>query len=813
MSRDNENHSTGIIMKEVKQAWSSLLSSRISVPSGTSTATANPPATANNGSISGNNNSRATWYDAPIPEIIHGRTFHQEDMDTSDRKLRKPEGVSRNGENSGKELKSSPPKRRLSKDSGIETIASLRRTFLDEFRKSNVVDEHDQIIEPEKQREKDSFPRIESLSRSGMTNDANLNDEVLYQNNVEAALNSLSKICTKELDISAKSSVSRNPVDPDDDSMEQDDERLDHGSNGSIGVERRRRSRRKSSSGSSSRRHSSSVELTARSTVKTDEDGVPRISFSFLRNEESAKPFVRDIPLDDDNEVEMSLEVSEQLVREELYDLPKRGSTKRVVDEDEPEIKAKVGGGHVGSTENEGKAELPPRRLVGCGGNSDVEISQNVELYDFPKNARPDLPAKGPRIITKANVVSEHRIFIKSTGSRCAEDIDNLEDRLYETPMDASDFSCGVSKSSEIDQDIGAEPSAEGSHRARDQNKISCGSLRSGRSVGRIQVLDADRAKDIQAYYSDPECQESSGSIDNLESEEGIKNRKRHQRRLGKAWGKMRNWLREEKSRLGEVVTRHAKLQAVGMHRSGKSENGLSSLTSRTGSYDLTEARTRELGSVTRVEEFGLSSVSEEGNASDSERPDWSMDELNVDGNDGCALEIDHNDDGHGEEKEKHRKRNHLTYSSNDPPDGDLAPARLGHTLSSDNVHRGMGMKLTPVSFSVDKLYSDEVNADATNGIAARRDSERTTATATTTTTSRDHVGKGGLIKRRMLGSIRGLMASTHLLQQQQHQHQHDSEEVAKLDHNSHAIYAIMCVRDFLFTRYHLRIYKYILSP
>jgi len=44
--------------------------------------------------------------------------------------------------------------------------------------------------------------------------------------------------------------------------------------------------------------------------------------------------------------------------------------------------------------------------------------------------------------------------------------------------------------------------------------------------------------------------------------------------------------------------------------------------------------------------------------------------------------------------------------------------------------------------------------------------------TSSDTEASRDQGGKSGLIKRRMLGSIRGLMASTHLLQT------YDSDEV-----------------------------------
>ncbi|XP_043289185.1 uncharacterized protein Nost [Venturia canescens] len=763
-------------MKEVKQAWTALLSSKNLVTSGTSAPGASDT------SIPGNNNSRATWYDAPVPVIIHGRTFDQEGGDNSNAMSRTSDERSPgNGGNSIKGYKGSMPKRRLSKDSGIETIASLRRTFLDEFRKSNVAEELGNEAKVEGQREKECVSRNGRLSRCTLVvsdpSDGTLNgnsnfennhftkqdshEEVLYENNVEAALNSLSKICTKELDINAESSTLRNPVDLDDSIEGEDEKRSEDESNGSIAGRRRRR---KSSSGS--RRHSSSVELTAKATVKTDNEGVPTISFSFLRSEDNAKPFIRDIPLEGEDEVEMSLEVSEPLVRQDLYDFPKRESNKRPAqcDEEAAENKAE---------EKEPTAELPPRRLVNIGENGVAPRSTEIELYDFPKNGRPNLPAKSPKI-SKSDITLKQQTPMKSVRSRCAEDIDKLEDRLYESPIDAKDLSCSVSKSSEIinapfEEETGTKKlSTEELHRPRDQRKIAYRSLRAGRSVGRIEILDTERAKDIQAYYSDPECQESSGAIDELDNVEGLKNRKRH-RRLGKAWGKMRTWLREEKSRLGEVVTRHAKMQAVGVHhRSGKSESALS-MGSRTGSYDLTEARTRQLGEVTRVEEFGLSSVSEEGNASDSERPEWSTDELHADDDDGCALEVDNNDARDEEDKENHRKRNQLAHSPNDYPDGDLASGRLGKTLRADNAHRGMPMKLTPVSFSVDKLCPDEVNDDPTNGIPLRRDSEHTT-TSTTTTATRDHVGKGGLIKRRMLGSIRGLMASTHLLHQQQNE-------------------------------------------
>lgn len=151
------------------------------------------------------------------------------------------------------------------------------------------------------------------------------------------------------------------------------------------------------------------------------------------------------------------------------------------------------------------------------------------------------------------------------------------------------------------------------------------------------------------------------------------------------------------------------------------------------GFYDLTRARTQETGSITRVEEFGLSSVSEEANVSDDvERP---------------------------------------TSASPDSEKANGSRMLRGNlkrkTVSSDDILENSRTRLQPpvsstVSFSMDKLCSDVEN-----------DETRMSSTTPTTMapaevdceTSRDHGGKGGLIKRRMLGSIRGLMASTHLLQ------------------------------------------------
>jgi len=143
------------------------------------------------------------------------------------------------------------------------------------------------------------------------------------------------------------------------------------------------------------------------------------------------------------------------------------------------------------------------------------------------------------------------------------------------------------------------------------------------------------------------------------------------------------------------------------------------------GFYDLTRARIQESGSITRVEEFGLSSVSEEANVSDVERP--------------ASASPDSGKTANGI-----RLRSNLRRK----------------TASSDNILGNSRTRLQPpVSFSMDKLCSVESDDVVTTTMPAA------VASSGDVDASRDHGGKGGLIKRRMLGSIRGLMASTHLLQ------------------------------------------------
>lgn len=154
------------------------------------------------------------------------------------------------------------------------------------------------------------------------------------------------------------------------------------------------------------------------------------------------------------------------------------------------------------------------------------------------------------------------------------------------------------------------------------------------------------------------------------------------------------------------------------------------------GFYDLTRARTQESGSITRVEEFGLSSVSEEANVSDEERPTSASP-----------------DSGNA----RNGSRTSFIRSN-----------LKRKTASSDDILENSRTRLQlPVSFSVDKLCENDAGTRASSTMPTTPTPTSTTAsTEISCETSRDRDGgKGGLIKRRMLGSIRGLMASTHLLQ------------------------------------------------
>ncbi|XP_012064226.1 PREDICTED: uncharacterized protein LOC105627551 [Atta cephalotes] len=424
----------------------------------------------------------------------------------------------------------------------------------------------------------------------------------------------------------------------------------------------------------------STMELNATTTVKTDADGVPTISFSFLRADENFHE-------NDDEIVILEVDTSDQTDSSgnQLYDLPKSAS----LENNQAPLERT---GHDKEI-NSGEPSLPIIRQ---------------DLYDVPKSTRKDV---------SSNDLQEKEMPI------CNPTQENCK-------------STNILVSFEKNK-----------NQQRDQMKRSTRSLKSGRrSYGASDSdgYDAGIAS-MSGSYSDPECPNEAAL-----SESGDSNRskrlKLQKRRLGKAWGRMRSWLREEKTRIGQVVNRHAKLQAVGALspevRSNCATPVGTSKSKQRGFYDLTRAHIQESGSITRVEEFGLSSVSEEANVSDdTERPMSVSPDLEKMSANGTR-----------------RLRGNLRRK----------------TASSDNILENDRTKLQlPGSLSMDKLCS-HVNTenDEMKTIPMTTATTMVTAPAMTTMAgtsdteaSRDHGGKSSLIKRRMLGSIRGLMASTHLLQ------------------------------------------------
>lgn len=227
------------------------------------------------------------------------------------------------------------------------------------------------------------------------------------------------------------------------------------------------------------KRHSTTVELNATTMVETDADGVPTISFSFLRVDEKFNE-------DGDEFVILEVDTSDQIkdsAENQLYDLPKSAVPNRV------------------SLEQYDDNE------------TNIESSSPI-LYDVPKPAK-DTPSN------------------------------KSQEEEEEATMTLSNVSLDKKK------------------QQRDQTKRSIRSLKSGRrSYGASDSdgYDAGIAS-MSGSYSDPECPNEEGS---LSGGSDRSRRKLQKRRLGKAWGRMRSWLREERIRIGDIVNRHARLQAVG---------------------------------------------------------------------------------------------------------------------------------------------------------------------------------------------------------------------------------------------------------
>ncbi|XP_035739332.1 uncharacterized protein LOC118449177 [Vespa mandarinia] len=403
--------------------------------------------------------------------------------------------------------------------------------------------------------------------------------------------------------------------------------------------------------------HSSSVELMATTFVKTDEHGMPTISFSFLQGDELLERNTQEI---DEISLEDKNDNIEESILDRLYDFPKKSSN---IDNDNETL----------TKENERKIEE----------NSDNAIA---ELYDKPKRLSSktliDVAKKSDNDVTDKEIIIIERKFTRTANRSHGSSVRSLKLRKHQ-------------KTSESDTGITS----------------------------------------TSGCYSDPEC--SNDTASNV-SHSRIRSEKR---KLGKAWGKMRNWLRDEKSKLSEVIQRHARMQNVGaMITDLNDDHDLSfkdtklSKGKRYASYDLTKARTQELGSITRVEEFGLSTITKETN----EEHDNNSSNVNRRSNSGSP-----NSD------------NRIFIDDINPEDKMFANRRTAFckTASSDDIlGNEKRNSLLPVSFSMDKLCSDTEN-------------DETCVASAELETTRDRAGKGGMIKRRMLGSIRGLMASTHLLQ------------------------------------------------
>ncbi|XP_033201921.2 nostrin [Bombus vancouverensis nearcticus] len=407
-------------------------------------------------------------------------------------------------------------------------------------------------------------------------------------------------------------------------------------------------------------RRRNTVELTAVTSVKTDDDGVPKISFSFLHSDDKSRTAV----------VERATVTGE-------------------------------------TTTTWTTATVTTNK-------NDEDTSTRDELYDFPRNSYVHDEIESEKAVEseRESKVAKDDEEIRGTSpakfhGESAEIRNEIDHRNVTDSQDLKESS-GASRQEVTSAEKASDPTI---------------AIDVANSEGKTDPCDpANRRKrhcdgydEAGCSYSDVEC--SNDSLSNAVARREQRYPKKH--RLGKAWEKMRNWLRDETSRINEVVNKHARLQAVG----ALSEESCTVTVpnGNSASYDLTKARTPELGSITRVEEFGLSSVSQEHLKSSSSSPETAIapSKTNV------AL---------------HRAPTKTTG--------------LGKMIAtSDNVlNEKSELSIVPVSFSMDKLCSD-TEIDETHDAATAAEID-----------SRDHARKAGLIKRRMLGSIRGLMASTHLL-------------------------------------------------
>ncbi|XP_026674604.1 uncharacterized protein LOC108631330 isoform X2 [Ceratina calcarata] len=316
--------------------------------------------------------------------------------------------------------------------------------------------------------------------------------------------------------------------------------------------------------------------------------------------------------------------------------------------------------------------------------------SVQSELYDFPKN-----PYASNEEIESEKVETEREADADGAQGKIEENkpenVEEGEKSEGTTPVESNVYS-------NVDA-TGKNNRARRSTSSFKHGKKSCGKSESDAGIA-----------SMSGSYSDPEC----SNIDALSVSKVFRRNSRgrysKKHRLGKAWEKMRSWLRDETSKINEVVNKHARLQAVGALAGESRSLTMNLAKSNSASYDLTKASPQETGSITRVEEFGLSTAS----SPTKEAPET------------LTFDVDVN--------------------ANKPSNNNLRKTIASSEMVLNHLEESEA-RIGPVSFSMDKLCSDTENEETEN--REIRDLGRKPAP--------------GLIKRRMLGSIRGLMASTHL--------------------------------------------------
>ncbi|XP_076643109.1 nostrin [Halictus rubicundus] len=404
------------------------------------------------------------------------------------------------------------------------------------------------------------------------------------------------------------------------------------------------------------KRHRNTVELTAVASVKTDEDGVPTISFSFLHTDE--KPLAPDTNTSTSvpSGVADDAEQTDSSPSYQLYDVPRNSYVPEEIETESETTKTEI--------EFEKVVESRRDEAETAGEGNGIHGTNREEFNE------------------------------KSTrGAVTPDDSVDSVDSVDRPPVKANGRAT-VKIDSPGDSDRNGR---------NDRAKRSVRSFKSGRkSYGTEDNEEYDAGiASMSGSYSDPEC--SNDALSTVSRR--IRRSKLQKHRLGKAWDKMRSWLRDETTRINEVVNKHARLQAVGALAAEAgpppSIPNIPNIPSiKCASYDLTRATARDTGSITKVEEFGMASVTEE------------------------------------------------TIEARSPENG-AGPRKL-HS-SAEDLLDGSG----PVSVRAYRPCSDAENEEADDETGETKDRAR----------------KVGPIKRRMLGSIRGLMASTHLL------HVHETEE------------------------------------